>query len=146
MTSDASHFVSPNLTTVQRCIAEAVANAGLRPEDIDAVNAHATSTKIGDKVEADALHNIFGKNIPPVSANKSQLGHAMGASSAIEAILAMQGIIKETLLPTINYVPDKEIEIDCVAEGARKLKQEFVLKNAFGFGGCNSCMILRGTE
>jgi len=146
MTSDASHFVSPNLTTVQRCIAEAVANAGLRPEDIDAVNAHATSTKIGDKVEADALHNIFGKNIPPVSANKSQLGHAMGASSSIEAILAMEGIIKETLLPTINYVPDKEIEIDCVAEGARKLKQEFVLKNAFGFGGCNSCMILRRTE
>jgi 3-oxoacyl-[acyl-carrier-protein] synthase II len=146
MTSDASHFVSPNLTTVQRCIEEAVANSGLRTEDIDAVNAHATSTKIGDKVEADALHNIFGSKIPPVSANKSQLGHAMGASSAIEAILAMEGMIRETLLPTINYLPDKEIEIDCVAEGARKLKQEFVLKNAFGFGGCNSCLILRRTE
>jgi 3-oxoacyl-[acyl-carrier-protein] synthase II len=145
MTSDASHFVSPNLSTVQRCIDEAIVNAGLRPEDIDAVNAHATSTKIGDKVEADALRNIFGKNIPPVSANKSQLGHAMGASSAIELILAMEGMIKETLLPTINYVPDKEIEIDCVAEGARKLDQEFVLKNAFGFGGCNSCLILRRT-
>jgi len=50
------------------------------------------------------------------------------------------------LLPTINYSPDKEIEIDCVAEGARKLKQEFVLKNAFGFGGCNSCLILRRIE
>jgi 3-oxoacyl-[acyl-carrier-protein] synthase II len=145
MTSDASHFVSPNLSTVQRCIEETVANAGLKPEDVDAVNAHATSTKIGDKVEADALRNIFGKNIPPVSANKSQLGHAMGASSAIELILAMEGMIKETLLPTINYVPDKEIEIDCVAEGARKLDQEFVLKNAFGFGGCNSCLILRRT-
>jgi 3-oxoacyl-[acyl-carrier-protein] synthase II len=143
MTSDASHFVSPNLTTVQRCIEETIANSGLQPEDIDAVNAHATSTKIGDKVEADALHNIFGSKMPPVSANKSQLGHAMGASSAIEAILAMEGMMKETLLPTINYVPDKEIEIDCVAEGARKLKQEFVLKNAFGFGGCNSCLILR---
>jgi len=143
MTSDASHFVSPNLTTVQRCIEDAVFNAGLQPEDIDAVNAHATSTKIGDKVEADALRNIFGNNVPPVSANKSQLGHAMGASSAIEAILAMEGMIKETLLPTINYSPDPEIEIDCVAEGARKLNQEFVLKNAFGFGGCNSCLILR---
>jgi 3-oxoacyl-[acyl-carrier-protein] synthase II len=146
MTSDASHFVSPNLTTVQRCIAETIANSGLRPEDIDAVNAHATSTKVGDKVEADALHNIFGRKLPPVSANKSQLGHAMGASSAIEAILAMEGMNKETLLPTINYIPDKEIEIDCVAEGARKLKQEFVLKNAFGFGGCNSCLILRRTD
>jgi 3-oxoacyl-[acyl-carrier-protein] synthase II len=143
MTSDASHFVSPNLTTVQRCIVEAINNAGLKPEDIDAVSAHATSTKIGDKVEADALKNIFISKIPPVSANKSQIGHAMGASSAIEAIFAMEGMIKETLLPTINYSPDKEIEIDCVAEGARKVKQEFVLKNAFGFGGCNSCIILR---
>jgi 3-oxoacyl-[acyl-carrier-protein] synthase II len=143
MTSDASHFVSPNLKTVHRCMEESIANAGLKPEHINAVNAHATSTKIGDKVEADALHNIFGNKIPPVSANKSQMGHAMGASSAIEAILAMEGMIKETLLPTINYSPDKEIEIDCVAEGARKLQQEFVLKNAFGFGGCNSCIILR---
>jgi 3-oxoacyl-[acyl-carrier-protein] synthase II len=143
MTSDASHFVSPKLETVQRCIEETIANAGLRPDDIDAINAHATSTKVGDKVEADALHNIFGKNVPPVSANKSQLGHAMGASSAIEAILAMEGMIKETLLPTINYVSDPGIVIDCVAEGARKLSQEFVLKNAFGFGGCNSCLVLR---
>jgi 3-oxoacyl-[acyl-carrier-protein] synthase II len=143
MTSDAGHFVSPKLDTVQRCIEETIINAGLKPKDIDAINAHATSTKVGDKVEADALHNIFGKNVPPASANKSQLGHAMGASSAIEAILAMEGMIKETLLPTINYVPDPEIVIDCVAEGARTLSQEFVLKNAFGFGGCNSCLILR---
>ncbi len=143
MTSDASHFVSPKLETVQRCIKESIANAGLRPADIDAINAHATSTKVGDKVEADALSNIFGKNVPPVSANKSQMGHAMGASSAVEAILAMEGMIKETLLPTINYVPDPGIVLDCVAEGARKLSQEFVLKNAFGFGGCNSCLVLR---
>jgi 3-oxoacyl-[acyl-carrier-protein] synthase II len=58
----------------------------------------------------------------------------------------MEGMIKETLLPTINYIPDEEIDIDCVAEGARKLKQEFVLKNAFGFGGCNSCLIFRRIE
>lgn len=143
MTSDAAHFVSPNLTTVQRCIEETITHAGLQPEDIDAVNAHATSTKVGDKVEADALHNIFGKNIPPVSANKSQLGHSMGASSAVETILALESMARETVLPTINYIPDPAIEIDCVAEGARKLTQEFVLKNAFGFGGCNSCAIFR---
>ncbi len=142
MTSDASHFVSPNLSTVQRCMEETIRHAGLQPEDIDAVNAHATSTKVGDKVEADALHNVFRKILPPVSANKSQLGHAMGASSAIETILAIEGMARDRLLPTINYIPDPEIEIDCVAEGARTLKQEFVLKNAFGFGGCNSCVIL----
>jgi 3-oxoacyl-[acyl-carrier-protein] synthase II len=143
MTSDAGHFVSPKLETVQRCIEETIAHAGLRPKEIDAINAHAASTKVGDQVEADALSNIFGKKVPPVSANKSQLGHAMGASSAIEAILAMEGMIKETLLPTINYVPDPGMVIDCVPEGARKLRQEFVLKNAFGFGGCNSCLVLR---
>jgi len=143
MTSDASHFVAPNLATVQRCMEETIANAGLRPEDVDAVNAHAASTKVGDKVEADALRNVFGEKIPPVSANKSQLGHAMGAASAIEAILAMEGMANEILLPTINHVPDPDIELDCVAEGARRWKQEFVLKNSFGFGGCNSCVIIR---
>jgi 3-oxoacyl-[acyl-carrier-protein] synthase II len=143
MTSDASHFVAPNLPTVQRCIELSIASAGLKPEDVDAVNAHATSTKIGDKVEADALVNVFGSKTPPTSANKSQLGHAMGASSAIETILAMQGMLQNTLLPTINFEPDPAITIDCVPEGIRSLQQEFVLKNAFGFGGCNSCMILR---
>ncbi len=143
MTSDAGHFVAPKLDTVQRCIEEAISNANLKPQDINAVNAHATSTKIGDKVEADALTNIFGNETPPVSANKSQVGHAMGASSALETIFAMEGMLSDFLLPTINYLPDPEINIDCVAEGARKLPQEFVLKNAFGFGGCNSCLILR---
>jgi 3-oxoacyl-[acyl-carrier-protein] synthase II len=143
MTSDASHFVAPNLKTVRRCMELTIASAGLTPADVDAVNAHATSTKIGDKVEADALVGVFSKKVPPASANKSQTGHAMGASSVIETILAMEGMIRETLLPTINYVPDPAIPIDCVAEGARKLSQEFVMKNAFGFGGCNACLILR---
>jgi len=143
MTSDASHFVAPNLSTVQRCIELSITAACLQPQDIDAVNAHATSTKIGDKVEADALSNIFGKKIPPASANKSQLGHAMGASSAIETILAMEGMLHDILLPTINYEQDPAIVLDCVSEGARKQSQEFVLKNAFGFGGCNSCILLR---
>ena len=67
----------------------------------------------------------------------------MGASSAIETILAMEGMIRETLLPTINHIPDPAMPIDCVAEGARKLSQEIVMKNAFGFGGCNACLILR---
>ncbi|OHD72199.1 MAG: 3-oxoacyl-ACP synthase [Spirochaetes bacterium RBG_16_49_21] len=143
MTSDARHFVAPNLDTVTRCIAESISDAGIRPSDIAAVNAHGTSTKIGDKVEFDALNTIFGGKIPPVSANKSQIGHAMGASSGIESIFAMEGMLKNRLLPTINYTPDPEIGLDCVSEGARSLEQEFVLKNAFGFGGCNSCIVFR---
>jgi 3-oxoacyl-[acyl-carrier-protein] synthase II len=124
----------------------AITSAGLEPQNVDAVNAHATSTKVGDKVEADALANVFGEKIPPTSANKSQLGHAMGASSAVETILAVEGMLRNTVLPTINYLPDPAVLIDCVAEGARKLPQEFVLKNAFGFGGCNSCIVLRRVE
>ena len=97
--------------------------------------------------KADALEDVFGSGIPPVSANKSQIGHAMGASSAIEIILAMEGMMRETLLPTINYTPDPDIVMDCVAEGARdRVAQEFVLKNAFGFGGCNACIVLRRIE
>ena len=143
MTSDANHFVAPNLKTVRRCIAESIKHAGLQPEDIDAVNAHGTSTKVGDLVESEALREVFAKGIPPVSANKSQTGHAMGASSVIEMILAMEGMRQDTLLPTINYTPDPEIAIDCVPEGARTKTQEHILKNAFGFGGCNSCIVLR---
>jgi 3-oxoacyl-[acyl-carrier-protein] synthase II len=143
MTSDAYHFVAPNPDTVTRCMAESIAAAGVKPEDIDAVNAHGTSTKIGDKVEFDALAKVFGSAIPPVSANKSQIGHAMGASSGIESVFAMEGMMKGLVLPTINYNDDPEIPIDCVPEGARKLDQEFVLKNAFGFGGCNSCIVFR---
>jgi len=142
MTSDAHHFVAPNLETVRRCINESLRDSGLATTDIDAVNAHGTSTKVGDKVEWEALRDVFDNKIPPVSANKSQTGHAMGASSAIEIILAMEGMLKGRILPTINYLSDPEIPIDCVSEGARKLEQEYVLKNAFGFGGCNACLVL----
>ena len=107
------------------------------------MNAHATATKAGDKTEYEALRAVFGRNLPPVCANKSIIGHAMGASSAIETILALRGMEEGWLPPTINYRPDPEMELDCVAEGKRPLTQEFVMKNAFGFGGCNACAILR---
>jgi 3-oxoacyl-[acyl-carrier-protein] synthase II len=143
MTADAYHFVAPKPETVRRCMMESIGHAGLAPRDIDAVNAHGTSTRVGDKVEADTLRDIFGGAVPPVSANKSQIGHAMGASSAIETIFALEGMMQEKALPTINHVPDPAIDMDCLSEGARTLRQEHVLKNAFGFGGCNACIVFR---
>ena len=143
MSADAHHFVAPYLPTVARCIANSIADAGIKPVDVDSVNAHAASTRLGDKIEYQALKQVFGNTIPPVSANKSLIGHAMGASSAIETIFAMQGMLDQVLLPTLNYRPDPEIDLDCVAEGVRSAPQEFVLKNAFGFGGCNACVILQ---
>ncbi len=143
MTSDAHHFVAPYFETIKRCMVDAMVDANVTPADIAAVNAHAASTKVGDKVEFDALQVVFGSKLPPVSANKSLIGHAMGASSVIESIFSFQGMRDGILAPTINYQPDPEIEIDCVANTKRKLDQEYVLKNSFGFGGCNSCAVFK---
>jgi len=145
MTSDAHHFVAPYQPTVRRCMEEALTHAGITGEEVDAVNAHAASTRVGDKVEYDALREVFGDNMPPVCANKSLIGHAMGASSVIETIFALKGMEEGMLPPTINYTPDPEIAIDCLAEGRRLVEQEFVLKNSFGFGGCNACAVLQKT-
>jgi 3-oxoacyl-[acyl-carrier-protein] synthase II len=142
MTSDAHHFVAPYLETVTRCMADSIDNAGISLHDIDSVNAHAASTRMGDKVEYQALKTLYGDKIPPVTANKSMLGHAMGASSAIESIFAMEGMVRGIVPPTINYKPDQELKFDCVSDGPREIGQEFVLKNSFGFGGCNACIVL----
>ena len=143
MNADAYHFVAPREDTIAGCMNKAIINSGIAPSDIHAISAHAASTKIGDEVEYKALKEIFGLKIPPVSALKSQIGHAMGASSAVEAIFALEGMLRQTALPTINYTPDPDLPLDCVPEGARNLKQEFILKNAFGFGGCNACIVFR---
>jgi len=146
MTSDAHHYVAPHFPTVTRCIAESIAHAGISPREIASVNAHAASTKVGDQVEFEALQAVFGSRIPPVTANKSMIGHAMGASSAIETIFAVEAMNHGILPPTINYRPDPQLDVDCAAEGARALDQPFVLKNAFGFGGANACVVLRGMD
>ena len=143
MTSDAYHHVAPNPETVRRCIQESIAHAGISPERIDAVNAHAASTRVGDQVEAKALEQVFGGRMPPITANKSMLGHAMGAASAIESILAVKGLQDNVLPPTINYAPDPELELDHVVTTRQPVDQEYVLKNAFGFGGCNACIIFK---
>jgi 3-oxoacyl-[acyl-carrier-protein] synthase II len=145
MTSDAHHFVAPFLDTVRRCIEQSIDDAGIPAEAVDAVNAHAASTRIGDKVEYDALAHVFRDRIPPVTANKSMIGHCMGASSAIETILAVKSMEEGVLLPTINHVPDPDIKIDIAPSTARSLSQQYVLKNAFGFGGCNACAVFRKT-
>ena len=143
MSCDAQHPVLPFAPTIEACMRSALADAGIGPEEIAAVNAHATATRAGDRTEYEALRAVFGAGLPPVSANKSLTGHAMGASSAIESILALRGMEEGCLPPTINYRPDADMELDCVAEGRRQLEQEFVMKNAFGFGGCNACAIFR---
>ncbi len=143
MTSDAHHFVAPHFETVRRCIRESIEQAGIAADAVDAVNAHAAATRVGDQVEYDALRSVFNDRLPPVTANKSLIGHAMGASSVVESIFAFEGMLADVLPPTINYRPDPQMPLDCVPEGSRKVCQEYVLKNAFGFGGCNACVVFR---
>jgi 3-oxoacyl-[acyl-carrier-protein] synthase II len=133
--------------TIIRALRETIEDAGLKPSDIQYVNAHGTSTPKGDRTEVKCLREIFGKGIEqiPVSSNKSQLGHTLGATAAIEAALTIEGMRQGIILPTINHLPDPELaDIDVVPNVARKQKYEIALSNAFGFGGTNCCVIFRG--
>lgn len=146
-TSDAHHFTLPNHATIVRAIREALVDAGIGPDDIDCINAHGTSTHKGDKVEVDSLRAAFGDRLSriPISANKSQLGHSLGAAAAVEAVLGIEGLQRQTLLPTANYLPDPQLgEIDVVPNVARRQDCELLLSNAFGFGGTNCCVVFRG--
>lgn len=145
MTGDAHHYVAPHLPTVTRCIQAALDHADIAPSEVDAINAHAASTKAGDRIEVEALGLVFGDRLPPVTANKSLIGHTMGAASAIETILAAQSMIDGRVPPTINYTPDPDAPLSSLVTETTVVDQEYVLKNAFGFGGTNCCLVLRRT-
>lgn len=145
--SDAYHFTRPNRETIIRAIRETIDDAGLKAGDVEYVNAHGTSTTNGDSTEIDCLRAVFGDRLNdiPISSNKSQIGHTLGAAAAIENALAIEGMQRGIMLPTINYIPDPQFEgLDFVADGARRRHHEIVLSNAFGFGGTNCCVLFRG--
>jgi 3-oxoacyl-[acyl-carrier-protein] synthase II len=145
-TSDALHFTRPNPVTIIRAIKDSIHDAELQPEDIQYVNAHGTSTARGDEAEIECLKAVFGENISkiPVSSNKSQIGHTLGAAAAIEAAFSIEAMNKGYILPTINHIPDPAFDgIDVVPNTARKADYDIFLSNAFGFGGTNCCVIFR---
>jgi len=145
--SDAHHFTMPYKPTIMRAIRESIADADLTPQDIGAINAHGTSTPKGDKIEIECFREVFGQRLAriPISANKSQVGHALGAASAIEAVLGIEAMRQGLVLPTINHIPDPELDdIDVVPNQTRTHPHEFLLSTAFGFGGTNCCIVFRG--
>jgi 3-oxoacyl-[acyl-carrier-protein] synthase II len=147
MTSDAYHFTKPNPLAIITAIHQAIEDAGLRAEDVQYVNAHGTSTKTGDLTEIECLKAVFGSSLEkiPVSSNKSQIGHTLGASAAIEAALSIEAMRNGLILPTINHIPDPKLDgIDVVPNETRKHNHEIFLSNAFGFGGTNCCIIFKG--
>jgi 3-oxoacyl-[acyl-carrier-protein] synthase II len=147
VSSDAYHVSAPDPEGKGSALAmrRAIADAGLTPEDIQYINAHATATLIGDPAEVVAIKSVFGPRAYeiPCNATKSMIGHPMGASGAVEAIATIMTIQEGILHPTINYEnPDPECDLDCVPNEARKAQVDIALTNSFGFGGQNACLVL----
>jgi len=144
-TSDAHHFTRPHQPTIVRAIRDALADAEIDAGAIGSVNAHGTSTPAGDAVEVGCLREIFGARLPgiPISANKSQVGHSLGAAAAVEAVLAIMALERQMVLPTLNYLPDPELGGADFVSGSRPHAHEFVLSNSFGFGGTNATLAFK---
>ncbi|MBO4716059.1 MAG: beta-ketoacyl-ACP synthase II [Verrucomicrobia bacterium] len=147
-TADAYHMTAPSPTGegAARCMKMALRTAGMNPEDISYVNAHATSTKAGDVAEVLALKSVFGDNLShtAVSSTKGAHGHMLGATGAVEMAVCALSVANDIVPPTINYEhKDPECDIDCVPNTAREITVNAALSNSFGFGGHNASLICR---
>ncbi|MCJ7514646.1 MAG: beta-ketoacyl-ACP synthase II [Dehalococcoidia bacterium] len=145
---DAYHYTSPSPggEGPARCIKLALSDAGIRPDEVDYVNAHGTSTVVSDLSETRAIKTVFGEHAKKlaVSSNKSAIGHMWGAAGAVEAIFSLLTINSGIIPPTINQdFPDPECDLDYVPNEARTACVEVALSNSFGFGGVNGTLVLR---
>jgi 3-oxoacyl-[acyl-carrier-protein] synthase II len=145
--SDAHNLTNPAVDGQVRAMRAALADAGLAPEAIGYVNAHATATAAGDKIEIDALKQAFGDHARrlAVSATKSMHGHLVGAAGALEFAITLLALNKQRLPPTANLtVPDPECDLDCVpCKGRQAPGIEYALSNSFAFGGSNAVLVAR---
>ncbi len=146
--SGAYHMVMPEPQgkDAARVIVSALKDAEINPQEVDYINAHGTSTQANDKAETMTIKEVFKEhayNIP-ISSTKSMIGHTIGASGAIEAIVCALAIENNLIPPTINYkYPDPECDLDYVPNEARKARVNTVISNSFGFGNNNACIVMR---
>ncbi len=148
MSGDAYHITAPpeDGAGARLAMVNALKDARLNPGDVQYVNAHATSTPLGDKAETVALKGAFGEHVKglAVSSTKSMTGHLLGAAGVVEAIFSVLAIRDGVAPPTINYqTPDPECDLDFVPNTARRMKIEVSLSNSFGFGGTNGSLVFR---
>jgi 3-oxoacyl-[acyl-carrier-protein] synthase II len=146
--SDAHNMVipSPDPEPAVAAMRQALADAGLNPDQVDYINAHATSTPVGDAAEARVLHTVFGEAVRrvPISSTKSMTGHLLTAAAAVEALACLVAMRQRALPPTINLdEPDPECDLCHVANEARPASVRVAVSNSFGFGGSNTCLVLR---
>ncbi len=144
---DAFHITAPDENGAGAALSMSMAlrSAGLRPDEIDYINAHGTSTLLNDRIETLAIHKVFGPHAAkiPVSSTKSMVGHLMGGSGSVEAIACVRTLETGIIHPTINYeTPDPDCDLDYVPNKARQANPRTALSNSFGFGGHNATLIL----
>jgi 3-oxoacyl-[acyl-carrier-protein] synthase II len=148
MSADAHHITAPHEDGrgASKAMDFALKDAGVAPDQVDYINAHGTSTPLGDLAETKAVKTSFGDYAKklPVSSTKSQLGHLLGASGGVEAIVTAMTIHRNLIPPTINLdEPDEECDLDYVPHKARDKKVDIAMSNSFGFGGHNASLLLR---
>jgi 3-oxoacyl-[acyl-carrier-protein] synthase II len=148
MSGDAFHVTAPpeNGEGARKAMAKALVDAQLNPEQVQYVNAHATSTELGDRAETTAIRRAFGPAADQlaVSSTKSMTGHLLGAAGAVEAIFSVLALCDQVVPPTINlHTPGEGCDLDYVPNTARQMPLQYVLSNSFGFGGTNGSLIFR---
>jgi 3-oxoacyl-[acyl-carrier-protein] synthase II len=148
MSADAFHVTapSPDGDGAYRVMRNALRDAGIAPDKVDYINAHGTSTEVGDRAETTAIKRAFGDHAykVAVSSTKSMTGHLLGGSGGIEAGISVMALRDQVAPPTINHEnPDAGCDLDYVPNQARPMKIDYVLSNSFGFGGTNGCLIFK---
>jgi 3-oxoacyl-(acyl-carrier-protein) synthase len=143
--ADASRLTRPDLNGQIQAMRLALADAGVNPDQVDYINAHATSTPLGDAVEIAAIRAAFGDHATaiPVNSTKSMIGHCLTAAGVVELIATLLQMRDGVVHPTINQEkPDPQLNLDFVPNEARAAKIRVALSNSFGFGGFNSCVVV----
>ena len=146
MSGDAFHMTAPNVSGPTRCMQAALKNGGVNPDEVHYLNAHGTSTPLGDKNETDAIKATFGGHARSlaISSTKSMTGHLLGGAGGLESVLSVLSIYHQIAPPTINlHNQDPECDLDYCANEAREMTIAYVLKNNFGFGGTNGSLLFK---
>jgi len=144
MSGDAYHMTAPNLDGPRRCVVSALRDAGVNPDEVQYLNAHGTSTPLGDKNETDAIKAAFGDHAYKmvVNSTKSMTGHLLGGAGGLESVFTVLALHNQVSPPTMNiFNQDPECDLDYCANQARDMKIDIAVKNSFGFGGTNGTLV-----